>query len=679
MPTHPLVDSLHSKGKDADYHEEEEYVDPDEELDASKIKEKQEAIKRMLILAKMAQKYNLDDEQLFDDDGEYDDNDTTATMAGSIQAERLNSTQPRHPKLSEMNSSQQLGGSTYSVESSSQKMTPSQQQHNLSSSNISDSSQRKRGISRRLASTMASRNKLLDSANFDTMSTGSDDMSDTQSQIISDGATTSGVLVTHQKDFIQLNNLMAQFMMCGFPVIIFDNFATVVFLNKEAEDLFGVYSFSVLGEHVGDLFLEDSVCEIHNLIEMYTGRNVSHSSSTTSFTSKHFSPEDLKKKKESLMKIRILRAKSTTLKTFFSVRCRFTCINKLGAEHFVAYMEVMKESAEEKKEMAMRQVYEAITELSVIPIVSISQVGIIQTFNGACSQTFGYQKKEAIGKNVKMLCNDKDRAKHDYYLSRYQKTGEKRVVDKTRLLKAKTKKGKVIRIELRVSEVVDPNSGTTTFVGFIRDLKNMLTKEEQLTMLADKIFPKNVAQRISLGEKVIDVFDLCRPEEVVSMLHEIFGSFDDVCTAFQLEKIKTIGDCYFLASGIPKYDPEHADKVVKGGLAMIRVIQHFCKKHEPLDLQVRIGIHSSGDIIAGVVGRTKQTYDLFGKGVEIAQLIEATGKTNQIHITDTCYSELQSEKLKSLFSENYAQNTELNLEKIGTVVIPEKTWITELQ
>lgn len=104
-----------------------------------------------------------------------------------------------------------------------------------------------------------------------------------------------------------------------------------------------------------------------------------------------------------------------------------------------------------------------------------------------------------------------------------------------------------------------------------------------------------------------------RPEEVVSMLHEIFGSFDDVCTAFQLEKIKTIGDCYFLASGIPKYDPEHADKVVKGGLAMIRVIQHFCKKHEPLDLQVRIGIHSSGDIIAGVVGRTKQTYDLFGK------------------------------------------------------------------
>ncbi|KAG2377365.1 hypothetical protein C9374_009276 [Naegleria lovaniensis] len=646
MPSSPLLDTLPSKAKEMDGYYEE-YVDPDEELNAATIKEKQEAIKRMLLLSKMAQKYNIDDDQLFDDDE--DEIDTTATQAGSVQVYSSHNAQPRHPKLSEMNSSS-LVGSYYSEQSSSSQKMLLQQNNTLSSPNLTDSAVRKRGISRRLASTMASRNKLLDSASFDTLSTGSDDMSDTQSHMTSDGVTTSGAMTTHQKDFIQLNTLMAQFMMCGFPVIIFDNFATLVYLNKEAEDLFGVYSFSVLGEHVADLFLEESVYEIHSLIEEYTGRNISSSGSMSSLP-KNFSPEESKKRKESLMKIRTLKAKSTVLKTFFSVKCRFTCINKLGAENFVAYMEVVKESAEGKKEMAMRQVYEAITDLSVIPIVSISQVGIIQTFNGACSYTFGYQKKEAIGKNVKMLCNDKDRAKHDYYLSRYQKTGEKRVVDKT---------------------------------------------QEQLTRLADKIFPKNVAQRISLGEKVIDVFDLCsvlfcdivgftkmsngkRPEEVVSMLHEIFGSFDDVCTAFQLEKIKTIGDCYFLASGIPKYDPEHADKIVKGGLAMIRVIQHFCKKHEPTELHVRIGIHSSGDIIAGVVGRTKQTYDLFGKGVEIAQLIEATGKTNQIHISDTCYSELQSDKLKSLFSENYKQNTELNLEKIGQVVIPEKTWITELQ
>ena len=339
---------------------------------------------------------------------------------------------------------------------------------------------RKRGISRRFANTMSSRNKLLDSqANAETSSNFSDDNSDSQSQMTAEtgNETIDETAFTHQKDFIQLNILMSQFMLCGHPVLIFDNYATIEFLNKEAEDLFGVFSFSVLGEHVSELFSEDSVCEVHQLIEDFTGKPINPNMSASSISLKQLSPDEVKKRKHDvLMKVKTLKGKSTILKTFFTCKCRFISVNKLGSEHFVAYMEVLLDSIEEKKEMAMRQVYEAITDLSVIPIISITQTGTMQTFNTSSSATFGFLKKDVLGKNIKMLCNDKDKAKHDYYLQRYMKTGEKKVVDKTRMLKAKTKKGKSIRIELRVSEIIDSSSNTSIFVGFIRDIKSMVTK-----------------------------------------------------------------------------------------------------------------------------------------------------------------------------------------------------------
>ncbi|EFC45834.1 predicted protein [Naegleria gruberi] len=640
-------------------------IQTDEDFDVTSLHETQEAIKKKLLLAKM-------DSQYMDDDDDVD---------SEVKFEKLSTKGRRNPtKLAEMNSAS-----------------------NMSQTSSFQRGEKRRGISRRFASTMNSRKGLDTGSQMDTSSNYSDDNSDTQSQLTSDSGADRSTLddevaFTHQDDFVQLNNLISQFNMCGFPVLIFDNYATIEYLNREAEDLFGVFSFSVLGEHVSELFLEDSVCEVQQVIEDFTGKPIFNNSDGASVTSisKEVGAEELKKRKDTLMKIRILKGKATILKTFFSVKTRFITIQKLGVEHFVAYMEVIQDSIEEKKEMALRKVYEAITDLSVIPIISISQQGIIQTFNTACTATFGYLKKDVLGKNVKMLCNEKDRQKHDYYLQRYLKTGEKRVVDKTRFLKAKTKKAKSIKIELRVSEIIDVGSSSSSFVGFIRDVKNMVTKEEQLTRLADKIFPKNVAQRISMGQQVIDIFEMCsvlfcdivgftkmsngkRPEEVVSILHEIFGSFDDVCTAFQLEKIKTIGDCYFLASGVPKFVPEHADNIVKGGLAMIRVIQQFCKKETTVDLKVRIGIHSSCDIIAGVVGKTKQTYDLFGKGIEVAEIVESTGKTNQVQISNSTYQLLQSEKLKSLFSVHYEEKEELLLEKVGKVVIPERTWITDLQ
>ncbi|KAL9646628.1 hypothetical protein ABK040_010740 [Willaertia magna] len=507
---------------------------------------------------------------------------------------------------------------------------------------------------------------------------------------------------THQTDFIQLNELVSNFQICGFPIIVFDTNGTIEYLNVEAEELFGVLTFSILGEHLSEIFLEESVAEIHQLIEETMGSKTA-TNIYTSLSGQDKKEEVIELKKLNLMKIRTFKGKSSTLKKFFSVKGRFIILQKLNTTHFAGYFHPLSENLESKKEFASRKVAEAITDLSVIPIVCINSKGLILTFNASCSTTFGYQKKEVLGKNVKLLCNDKDKEKHDSYLKRYLNTGEKRVVDKTRLLKGKTKKGKSIRIELRVSEIIEDSNNESSFVGFIRDLSTMVTKEEQLTRLADKIFPRKVAQRISMGQQVIDLFDNCsilfcdivgftkmsngkRPEEIVSILHEIFGSFDDICTAFQLEKVKTIGDCYFLVSGCGnKLNPLHADNAIKGGLAMIRVIQQFTKKSTITnnndtnnELSVRIGIHSSNDIVAGVVGKVKQTYDFFGGGIERAQLIEATGSVNQLHVSQSCYKEIQSDKLKSLFIPHYDNGQEVVLEKYGTLIIPERTFITNL-
>ena len=113
---------------------------------------------------------------------------------------------------------------------------------------------------------------------------------------------------------------------------------------------------------------------------------------------------------------------------------------------------------------------------------------------------------------------------------------------------------------------------------------------------------------------------------------------------------------------------------------MIKVVQQFVESSEgKYDmLQVRIGIHSCSDVIAAVVGKVKRTYDLFGNGVELCQLIEATGKPNEVHISHDCYKELQADSLKDLFIPRYQSGDQVYLEKEGTVALPQRTWITSL-
>jgi class 3 adenylate cyclase len=123
------------------------------------------------------------------------------------------------------------------------------------------------------------------------------------------------------------------------------------------------------------------------------------------------------------------------------------------------------------------------------------------------------------------------------------------------------------------------------------------------------------------------------PERVVEMLDDLFCTFDDHADRLGLEKIKTIGDCYMIVGGLPELRADHADAVAEMALVMIEVVHAAgAQIGEPID--VRIGMHS-GPVVAGVIGKRKFTYDVWGDTVNVASRMESHGVPGQIQLTSS--------------------------------------------
>jgi len=124
------------------------------------------------------------------------------------------------------------------------------------------------------------------------------------------------------------------------------------------------------------------------------------------------------------------------------------------------------------------------------------------------------------------------------------------------------------------------------------------------------------------------------PERIVEMLNELFCAFDDLADHLGLEKIKTIGDCYMVAGGLPEPRPDHAVAVATMALSMLRTMREFCARTGE-EMEIRIGIHS-GPVVAGVIGKRKFVYDMWGDTVNTASRMESHGKPGAIQISDDC-------------------------------------------
>lgn len=130
------------------------------------------------------------------------------------------------------------------------------------------------------------------------------------------------------------------------------------------------------------------------------------------------------------------------------------------------------------------------------------------------------------------------------------------------------------------------------------------------------------------------------PTELVELLNEVYSHFDTLVEKYDLEKIKTIGDCYMVAAGVPRRRADHAIVIVQ--LAMD--IRDYVNQHEfhGRQLKFRIGINS-GSVVAGVIGKKKFAYDLWGDTVNTASRMESHGSGGLIQITEDTYNLIEND------------------------------------
>ena len=185
-------------------------------------------------------------------------------------------------------------------------------------------------------------------------------------------------------------------------------------------------------------------------------------------------------------------------------------------------------------------------------------------------------------------------------------------------------------------------------------------ERERSERLLLNVLPSAIAERLKEKEGVIadhyddvsvlfaDLADFTRhamvlpAEELVALLDRIFTAFDHIAEAHGVEKIKTIGDAYMVAGGLPEPRPDHLQAVARTALAIRAEIASLAHQTGHSWLAVRIGI-DSGPAVAGVIGRRKFIYDLWGDTVNTASRMQSHGLTGEIQVTERVAAALQEQ------------------------------------
>ena len=189
--------------------------------------------------------------------------------------------------------------------------------------------------------------------------------------------------------------------------------------------------------------------------------------------------------------------------------------------------------------------------------------------------------------------------------------------------------------------------------------EQVLVEQDLSEMLLHNMLPQAIAERLKgrskltvdrLNQAIVDSYanvtvlfadivgftafsQVVTPEVMVDVLNDLFTRFDHIADHRGLEKIKTIGDCYMAAAGLPVVVPDHADRAAHMALDMLIAIQDFNASSQ-YPLNIRIGI-SSGAAVAGIIGKSKFLYDLWGDVVNTASRMESHGTPGRIQMSDS--------------------------------------------
>jgi class 3 adenylate cyclase/CheY-like chemotaxis protein len=181
-------------------------------------------------------------------------------------------------------------------------------------------------------------------------------------------------------------------------------------------------------------------------------------------------------------------------------------------------------------------------------------------------------------------------------------------------------------------------------------IERLRLAQEQSEALLLNVLPKAIADRLKRGESAIaDYFEAVTvlfadlvgftayaarlaPATVVERLNEIFTAFDRLAERHGVEKIKTIGDAYLAVGGLPVPRPDHADAIAELAMDMQKEVEIFNRRTGE-NIVIRTGIHS-GPVVAGIVGTTKFSYDLWGDTVNTASRMESHGVPGAIQISE---------------------------------------------
>lgn len=209
-------------------------------------------------------------------------------------------------------------------------------------------------------------------------------------------------------------------------------------------------------------------------------------------------------------------------------------------------------------------------------------------------------------------------------------------------------------LKARISSSLEKRRLRKVEVEHLARIEEEKRKSDRLLL---NILPEAVADRLKAGEKVIadffpeatvvfvDLVDFTglassmKPEEVVGMLNQIFSRLDLISQKHGLEKIKTIGDAYMAVAGLPTPREDHAEAIGGFSVEVIAEVERL-KSDFQTPLEVRIGI-DSGPVIAGIIGRNKFIYDLWGDTVNIASRMESHGLAGQIQVSENTWRRLK--------------------------------------